>query len=290
MITIHHIPVCPFSQRLEILLALKGLNTDGHAVQFRAVDITQPRPSELLALTGGHTALPIAVLDDGTVLRESLVILRYLDSALPGPALAQPDPARHALEDLFASHERGFAEAGYRLLMNRDGTRREALTQALLEQYALLDDDLRRHGSAGPWFGERFGWAEAVFTPLFMRLWCLEYYEGFELPDDEPRLAHLARFARVRAWRQACLAHPAAQQVQHEEVVKLYVDYALGVGNGGLPPGRAVSSFVTTPHWSQRPWPTRDKYGPPPSDAALGLTLPQHAAGHRATHAPLHAA
>ena len=37
---VHHIPVCPFSQRLEILLALKDLR---NRVDFRVVDITQPR-------------------------------------------------------------------------------------------------------------------------------------------------------------------------------------------------------------------------------------------------------
>jgi glutathionyl-hydroquinone reductase len=38
--TVYHIPVCPFSQRLEILLALKGLRG---AVDFHVVDITKPR-------------------------------------------------------------------------------------------------------------------------------------------------------------------------------------------------------------------------------------------------------
>ena len=64
----------------------------------------------------------------------------------------------------------------------------------------------------------------------------------FELPEDR-------EFARVRVWREACLAHSAAQQVSREEIVKLYFDYALGAGNGALPAGRSVSSFVFEPHW-----------------------------------------
>lgn len=270
MVTVHHIPVCPFSQRLEILLELKGQR---HAVSFRAVDITRPREPELLALTGGSSALPVAVLADGTVLQESLVILRWLDSALDGPRVAQTDPVRHALESLLVSHEGGFADAGYRLLMNRDPARRAALTDALLDQYARLDAALHRcdaraaRSDAVPWCWEGFGWAEAVYTPLFMRFWCLDYYEGFELPDQ-------ARFARVRAWRQACLAHPTAQQVTREQVLKLYVDYAQGTGNGALPPGRRVSSFALRPHWAERPWPPRDKYAAAPSDRELGLCAP----------------
>ena len=52
---VHHIPVCPFCQRLEILLALKG---QPDAVEFRVVDITRPRDPGLLAKTRGTTALP----------------------------------------------------------------------------------------------------------------------------------------------------------------------------------------------------------------------------------------
>lgn len=39
--TVYHIPVCPFSQRVEIQLELKSRRQD---VDFVVVDITQPRP------------------------------------------------------------------------------------------------------------------------------------------------------------------------------------------------------------------------------------------------------
>ena len=73
---IYHIPVCPFSQRIEILLALKGM-TD--AVDFHVVDITQPRPDWIAAKTGGSVPLPVLEDENGRVLRESLVILRYIE-------------------------------------------------------------------------------------------------------------------------------------------------------------------------------------------------------------------
>ena len=54
------------------------------------------------------------------------------------------------------------------------------------------------------------------------------------------------------------LAHPAAQQVTREEIVKLYYDYAKGAGNGGaLLRGRKKSSLAFEPHWQTRPWPPR---------------------------------
>lgn len=260
-IIIHHIPVCPFSQRLEILLSLKGRRD---AVRFSVVDITKPRDPALLARTRGVTALPVLELPDGRIIRESLVILQYLEEVFPEPRIARHDPHERAVENMLVRLEGDFATAGYVLVMNQDPARRDALREAVLKQYARLDAFLQDHAPAGPFLFETFGWAEAVFTPLFMRFWFLDYYEGFDLPDAPG-------FARVRAWREACLAHPAAQQVTREEIVKLYHDYAKGAGNGALPPGRSRSSFAFEPHWSTRPWPPRDKYAASATDAELGL-------------------
>lgn len=255
---VHHIPVCPFSQRLEILLALKGLRK---AVEFRVVDITRPRDPALLRLSRGLTALPILETDRG-VLQESLVILRYLDELFPEPAIAQGDPYRRAVENMLIAREGEFTAAGYRYVMNRDPARAAAFREAMLAQYAWLDDFLAWQNPDGDFLFGAFGLAETVFTPMFVRFSFLDYFEKFELPSDG--------FARVRRWREVCLDHPAAQQVSREEVVKSYYDYALGVGNGALPPGRRVSSFAFEPHWSKRPWPPRDKFAPA-TDAELGL-------------------
>jgi glutathione S-transferase len=260
-LTVYHIPVCPFSQRLEILLTLKGRRDD---VRFHVVDITRPRPDWLLEKSGGKTALPILETESGGILRESLVILRYLEARFPEPPVAQRDPYRRAVEDMLTQMEGSFGRLGYAYVMNPSLERRDALHAQMLDEYAQLDDFLRQHAESAPFLFEDFGWAETVFTPLFMRFWFLDYYEGFELPSDE-------RFARVREWREACLAHPAAQQVTKEQIVKLYYDYARGAGNGALLPGRRRSSFVFEPDWRERPWPPRDKYGYGATDDELGL-------------------
>jgi glutathione S-transferase len=146
--------------------------------------------------------------------------------------------------------------------MNQDRGSRDRLAAAVEAQYRRLDEFLLWQSPQGTFLFERFGLAETVFTPIFMRFWFLEYYEGFDIAGD---------LTRLRRWRDACIAHPAAQQVSQEEVVKLYYDYALGAGNGALPPGRSVSSFAFTPGWSTRPWPPKDKWGRPATDAELGL-------------------
>jgi glutathione S-transferase len=257
--TVYHIPICPFSQRLEILLALKGLRD---AVDFRVVDITRPRPPELLAKTRGTTAMPVMETESGAILKESLVLLHYLEDRFPEPRIAQEDPERRAIENMLIALAGDFTNAGYRFVMNGDLGKRVGFVDAMNAQYAALDDFLLWHAPDRDFLFERFGLAEAVFTPMFARFWFLEYYEGYDIPEE---------LARVRRWRDACLAHPACRQVTREEIVKLYYDYALGMGNGALPEGRRISSFAFEPHWSKRPWPPRDKWAPAASDAALGL-------------------
>lgn len=258
---VHHIPVCPFSQRLEILLALKGLSD---AVGFEVVDITKPRDPRLLELSGGTTALPVLETEHGHGLKESLVLLRYLEDRFPAKRIAADTPYRRAVESMMITLEGDFGAAGYRLVMNQAQEQRDAHIEALLKQYARLDAFLVRHAEGKDFLFADFGLAETVFTPFFQRFWFNAWYEGFDLPDQP-------EYARVRRWRERCLAHPAAQQVTEEQIVKLYYDYSRGVGNGALPEGRTVSSFTFVPAWQDRPMPPRSKYGKAASDAELGL-------------------
>ena len=259
--TIYHIPVCPFCQRLEIVLSLKGKQND---VDFCLVDITQPRPAALLEKTRGTTALPVLETADGHIIKESLVILQYLEDSYPERAVAQRDPYRRAVESMLVSMASAFVPQGYGWLMNQDPAHRDALREGMLKQYAQLDEFLVEHAPSGSFLFDAFGWAETVFTPFFQRFWFLEYYEDFQLPNAP-------RYARVRKWIDACIAHPAAQQVAKDEVVKLYYDYAKGASNGALLPGRRRSSMVLEPDWRIRPWPPKNKYEHSATDAELGL-------------------
>lgn len=256
----YHIPACPFSQRLKVLLSLKRLSTE---VAFKVVDITEPRDPALLKKADGTTALPILELADGRILKESLIILRYLDEALGNP-VRRSDPYEHAVENLLITHEGPFTMAGYLFVMNQDRGKKDSHANKLNGIYKDINILLNLHNPDGTFLFDEFGLAEAVFTPMFMRFWFLEYYEGYDMPKG-------SEFDRARKWRDACLAHKAAQQVTREEIVKLYYDYALGYGNGAVPEGRKVSSFVFHPDWPDRPWPPKNKYDGSVSDSELGL-------------------
>lgn len=258
---IYHIPVCPFSQRVEILLKLKGLED---AVEFQVMDITKPRPDWFLRMTDGTTAMPVMDLGDGKVIKESLVILQYVEDAFGDVPIMRQDPYQRAIERMMIAKEGDFTMAGYIMVMNTDPAKTGALRDTLLDLYAWLDAFLTKHNPDGTWLFDDFGMAEVVFTPMFMRFWFLDYYEGFELPKD-------GRFDRVAKWREACLKYPATQQVTEREIVTVYYDYAVGLGNGALPKGRKASSFAFEPAWDTRPLPPKDKYDRVASDEELGL-------------------
>ncbi len=259
---VYHIPVCPFSQRLEILLALKGQTG---AVDFKFVDVTKPRDTGLLSKTNGTTALPVLETPDGHIVKESLIILDYLDATITGGQLRRLDPLEHAIERMLIATETTFTMTGYLYVMNQDRSARDNHHEKLLGIYRSINDFLIRQATPGPFLFDDFGLVETVYTPLFKRFWFLDYYEGFSLPEESD-------YARVAEWHSACMAHPATQQVTKEEIVKLYYDYALGFGNGALPMGRTISSFSMQPRWQDRPWPPADKYETAATDAELGLS------------------
>src|SRR5690554_3359896 len=92
---VYHIPVCPFCQRVEILLELKGKRA---SVDFGVVDITVPRPAWLMEKLRDSTSLPALETEDGRILKESLVILRYIDEIFPETPIARPTPYERAVE------------------------------------------------------------------------------------------------------------------------------------------------------------------------------------------------
>lgn len=156
------------------------------------------------------------------VLKESLVILRYLDELFAQKPVARADPYERAVEAMLIAIESDFTGAGYRFVMNQDREKREACREAIIAQCRRLNDFLEWQNPSGTWLFDRFGLAEAVFTPMFMRFWFLDYYEDFDIAG--------LGLERVRRWRDACLEHPAVQQVQKEEIVKLHYDYCHGRG------------------------------------------------------------
>jgi glutathione S-transferase len=254
---IYHIPGCPFSERVEILAHLKGIQ-----LEDMEIDISKPRPDWLLKKTRGTTALPAMTIENGETLKESMVIMQYLEDRFPEPLIRQKDPYKHAVEGMLCATDGQYSGAGYRMILNRDSAKREECKAGVDQQYARLDEFLSHYSPNGAFLFDRFGWAEVAFTPMFKRLWFLDYYEDYHIPSN---------LKRVQKWVEACVAHPAAQHRTHDELMKLYYDYSQGGGNGRMPEGRKISSFTIDVSTAKRPMPPRDKWGHAATDTELGL-------------------
>src|SRR5690606_23347723 len=162
------------------------------------------------------------LLDNGETLKESMVLMRYIEDRFADRPVAQADPYRRAVEGMLQAMDMQFSGAGYRMILNRDRSLRDELAAAVDAEFGKLDAFLRRYATGADFLFDAFGWAEAAMTRMFKRLWFLEYYEGYAPPDE---------YDRVLRWREACVAHPAARGRSHEELMKLYYDYCQGAGN-----------------------------------------------------------
>ncbi len=246
-VQIYSIAVCPFAQRSRMVLALKGVPFD-----LTEIDITKPRPDWFLALNP-LGQVPV-IRHGGRVLNESSVINEYLEEVFPDPRVFPADAYQRAQSRILIDHlNTVFVPAMYTLLLNQDPARHAGLVEKAVASWRWLDAFLLRHNPDGTWLWDAFGMADLSAAPFFQRWVLNDWFRRFVLPE--------AGTARVRRWRDACLAHELVVRtgMPAADFIKLYADYALGFGNGAVPPGRERSSFDFG-------WPLADRPMPPVPD------------------------
>jgi glutathione S-transferase len=243
-LALYSMAVCPFAQRTRILLAFKGVECELHEL-----DRNELSSAEYLALNP-LGQVPV-IVHKGRVLNESSVINEYLEEVFPAPAAFPLDPYRKAIARIaIDSCNHSFVPALYRLLMNRNRAQHAELTENALATWRWANDFLMRYNPDGTWLWDDFGMADLSYAPFFQRYCLNAYYRHFDVPHE---------LERVLRWRDALLAHPLAQVtgMPEEDYIKLYEDYALGYGNGEIPPGRERSSFDRTVPLAERTLPPR---------------------------------
>ena len=198
----------PFStnvERVSLALAHKGLD-----VEWEDVDAADRSPVERIS---GQPLVPVLV-DDGRVVADSTVILRYLEERQPEPALFPRDEARRAELEVFLDWfnriwkrppneieaERGTARAG-------SGAARRARSRA----HRLAG---RCSSSCSP---DASTSSESSRRPTARRFPFLKYGLIYDEADTEEfhlilreHLALGGRYPRVEAWILRVDAHPRA--------------------------------------------------------------------------------
>ena len=85
-------------QKVRIFLAEKNASVATEMFDFMAGDHRRPEYLKINSLG----KLPALVLDDGTVITESVAICRYLESLFPEPALFGTTPQQQALVEMWS--------------------------------------------------------------------------------------------------------------------------------------------------------------------------------------------
>jgi len=208
--------LCPYVQRVAIVLAEKGL-----AFERRVVDLSN-KPDWFVALSPlGKTPL---LLVDGQVLFESAVICDYLDEVHA--------PRLHPEAALERARHRGWVEFASALLAGigafysaPDAGTLESSRRALRSRFEQLEAAL----GAGPYFaGARFSMVDAAFAPA------LRYFETFEALGDWGWFDGLPRLG---AWRVAL-----AERASVRDAVA--PDYALRLRGFVARRGSALAAYV----------------------------------------------
>lgn len=198
--------LCPYVQRVAIVLAEKGLD-------FERVDIDLAnKPTWFLEISPlGKTPV---LLIDGTALFESAAICEYFDET----AL----PRLHPDDVLLRAQHRAWIEFGSAMLNTigafynaKDAPELEAKAGQLRQQLRQLEQRL----NGGPYFnGAQFSLVDAVFGPVF------RYFDVFDAVHD---FGFFTGLPKLRAWRSALASRPSVESAARTDYPRLLRDFLM---------------------------------------------------------------
>lgn len=178
VMTLFSSPVCPYSHRVRIVLAEKGIT-------FEVIDVEKDKlPEDLLDLNPYHS-VPTLV-DRELVLYNSQVIIEYLDERFPHPPLMPVDPVSRAKTRLALHRIDQDWYSQVQILESGDAKKvdkaRKILRESLISSTEVF--------AFKPFFlSDDFSLVDCAIAPL---LWRLPHY-GIELPAA--RTSHIADYA-----------------------------------------------------------------------------------------------
>jgi maleylpyruvate isomerase len=204
VLRVYRIPFSTNVERVSLALAHKGLD-----VQWEDVD---PRDRSPIELISGQSLVPVLV-DDGQVVTDSTVIIRYLEKLQPEPALFPPDEARRAELDVFLDW--------FNRLWKRPPNEIEAERRETEPDEARVDELGQELSGSRELFERMLAGRDYLFG-TFTAADCaafpfLKYGLIFDEEDTEDfhlilreHLALDTRYPRLEAWIRRVDAHPRA--------------------------------------------------------------------------------
>ena len=188
--------VCPYAHRAYLAAAEKGLIAKG---LVEIVEVSLPTPDWYNNDVNPRATVPALRLANGQVVPESLIVVQYLDDALPDVPLLPKDPKDRADVRAFVADFDSAIGGLYQILREKDEAARAALVKSALDDIAYIERALAAK-SAGPFFlGEQFSYADIAMLPFIDRFrYTLLAHRGVDILANAPRLSALIAAADQR--------------------------------------------------------------------------------------------
>ena len=184
----------PYARKVRIVLAERHLDAELMEENVWVAD-------SKIQLYNPLGKIPALVLDDGTVLYDSRVIVEYLDGVTPGSRLIPDNNRDRAMVKRWEALGDGIADAGIAIFLERKRPVEAQGGDWITRQFSKLDSAI---AAAARELGERKFCHGEVFTLADIALACALLWVSFRLPEVQWRetYPHLAAWAERMALRQ----------------------------------------------------------------------------------------
>jgi glutathione S-transferase len=189
-------PLCPFVQRVAIMLLEKG-------IAFERIDVDlHDKPDWFLAMSPTGKVPLLKVLHDNgreSVLFESAAICEYVEDVQPEPALRPTNALLRAQHRAWIEFASATLTDAWGFLNASDHDTARAKAAAFRKKLERFEADM----SHGPYFaGEGFSMVDAAIAPVF---------RYFDVLDFESTHHVFVGLKRVANWRLALARRPSIQ-------------------------------------------------------------------------------
>lgn len=200
-------PLCPFVQRVAIVLHEKG-------TAFERVNVDlHDKPDWFLAMSPtGKVPLLKVLHADGreSVLFESVAICEYVEDVQPAPALHPADALLRAQHRAWIEFASATLTDAWGFLSASDPETARAKAAAFRKKLERFETDM----SDGPYFaGEDFSMVDAAIAPVF------RYFDTLDLGSSHPLFEGLSRVAN---WRRPLAQRPSVKAAVSEDYATLF--------------------------------------------------------------------
>lgn len=190
---------CPFAHRAWISMLAKKIDFD-----YVEQD-PYNKSAEWLAIN--PRGLIPCIVHNGKSIYESHICIEYVDEAWPNaPWLLSREPYQRAKARMWGDFIiKKLIPPYYKFLMKQSREEQNEYREIFLENILEFSQAMDQ---SGPFFqGKELGYVDIMFAPWASRMYILEHYRGFKIPQTE-------EYSRYNVWAEAVINHPSVKAVQ----------------------------------------------------------------------------